>query len=523
MEMNNPLLWTMALTSVCAGVQAQTDVTDTYIKNSTISSNADWLHTGFNNFANDCAEAFSGSGGNVFSIRQVMTLPAGAYRLVGSAFYRQGSNALTAPDASKATMFAGDKSITVRPLASEPAVAGNPSGYSGGYVNNMSAANEAFGNGLYKNVLDFVLEEETTLEIGFKGTHDNGSSWFIVGDVKLYNLSLDATSAIANPSFESGNLDGWVNNGFQTQNNASYEDKVGSHYAEKWQANGSLPSSDLHQELSLPAGKYSLSVRGRFDGNGFYLYAGDRSVQIKRGTATIDNIVVDDKPLTVGVKLDGATSNWVRFDDFHLSVDMGNIPGELSQQLAIQINRMNGIAVNEGLDDRLSGLTLGASKIQGDINGFNFEDYKNYKEGNDKSLSVRIDSLTNEIDNALANYNAKKAADEAYADMRDALTSLANYIDTEVGKDYKAAAQKLYNDLDVWAEGFKGNAAEAYASGDLGKQADLYAQEAAAIIESIADAKTTIATGDKNMIAYQTVLNAIGAAKATYNNKYLIN
>ena len=96
----------------------------------------------------------------------------------------------------------------------------------------------------------------------------------------------DYTSRIVNPSFETNGLEGWINDGFQSQTNNSPADagwqKDGNVYAEKWvSASNKLGDASLHQIVTgLPNGQYVVRAVGHAinqNGNppvttGTYLY-----------------------------------------------------------------------------------------------------------------------------------------------------------------------------------------------------------------------------------------------------------
>ncbi len=159
------------------------DVTGQYIVNADLASNVDsWTKTdaGFVYEAR-VAEFYSGWGSldvTSGSLLQEVTLPAGKYRLSGKAFFRQGEVAHTNPAKSLGYMVAGDNKVLVKTLGSVEGLSA--------YANSRVDASAAFySQGLYDNVLEFTLAEETTLNIGFEATFDEMRSWFIVGEVKL--------------------------------------------------------------------------------------------------------------------------------------------------------------------------------------------------------------------------------------------------------------------------------------------------------------------------------------------------
>ena len=180
-------------------VQAQTgpeDITSQYLRSADFSSEEGWTQnlgeyeTAIGGYGFDTslqvAEAFAGNPDldvKAYSLTQEVTLPAGDYRMTGYAFFRQGATYDVAPTKSLAQMFAGDDAVTVPTLGSIEV--------EGSYANSMSmAATEFYDNNHYLNTLDFSLDAETSLTLGYKGTFDLTQSWFICGETRLYRMTV---------------------------------------------------------------------------------------------------------------------------------------------------------------------------------------------------------------------------------------------------------------------------------------------------------------------------------------------
>lgn len=179
-----------------------------------------------------------------------------------------------------------------------------------------------------------AITESTTYYFTFANTANNTASsgsdpvtqidWISLveccgDDIFTFSNPLDVTNFIVNPSFETGNLNGWTNQGMGTQNNNSFDKKNGTWYAERWQASGNLPNSSILQTLSnLPNGFYRLTVAAGFGGNGAYVVANDYKTEIHDNADYNVIANVTDGTLTVGVKLENSSSNYVRFDNFRL-------------------------------------------------------------------------------------------------------------------------------------------------------------------------------------------------------------
>ncbi len=159
-----------------------TDITSTYLTK---------------NYENQVIEVYAGwgalektSGEDV----QEVTLPAGDYRLTGRAFYRYGQSSSTDPSISTGYMFAGENETKVATLGSIEGLSS--------YADNVDQARTAFyTNNYYLNTLDFSLSEESTITIGYRCTHEVIKSWFIFGEMKLYQVALDAYLADYNAAY----------------------------------------------------------------------------------------------------------------------------------------------------------------------------------------------------------------------------------------------------------------------------------------------------------------------------------
>ena len=134
------------------------------------------------------------------------------------------------------------------------------------------------------------------------------------------------TWAIVNPSFETGSLSGWTNNGMAPQSNSSFAGKVGTFYAEAWQPNG---TRSLSQNVTgLPAGTYQLSFNALARGvTSASVTANDKSsaitIEDASNTYTIEEITVaDDGELAIAYEATGtgAGSSWVAIDNFQLTL-----------------------------------------------------------------------------------------------------------------------------------------------------------------------------------------------------------
>ena len=153
------------------------------IVNADLSSKNGWTVSGLENDSKldpslRAAEFYSGWGAlerpNGHLLQEV-TLPAGVYRLTGKAFFRQGNGAQDNPEKSLGYLVAGDNKVLVKTLGS-----------ANGTANNFSdGAKALYADETFNCVLEFTLDDETTLNIGYEVAFDDLKSWFIVGALTL--------------------------------------------------------------------------------------------------------------------------------------------------------------------------------------------------------------------------------------------------------------------------------------------------------------------------------------------------
>lgn len=184
--MKRHLLLAMLCIVGALNVSAQEDVTDQYLTNANLATqNSGWTQSGYTAWVTTSAvpvvEFWNWS--NQFSFSQTVTLPAGNYRIAVNSFYREswGGNGT---NNNMAWIYAGAKTQNVVALNSM----NDLSGYAGG--NDLERAASAFKQGKFSNEFDFELSEQSSIELGFKGTCPNGG-WCILGPVKLYKYSLE--------------------------------------------------------------------------------------------------------------------------------------------------------------------------------------------------------------------------------------------------------------------------------------------------------------------------------------------
>ena len=160
-----------------------------------------------NNF---CAEKFN----TAFDVYQTFTgLPAGNYRVTAQGFYRHGlpepayaafqNNA----EDGGAVLYANDASVPLASIFSDARKNGFPANGAGRWVtpgtnytvpDDMLSASTVFSAGFYVNTLDFRVESDGRLRLGFKKTSGAtpDGNWSIFDNIHLYIISLDDATAI---------------------------------------------------------------------------------------------------------------------------------------------------------------------------------------------------------------------------------------------------------------------------------------------------------------------------------------
>ncbi len=173
-------------------------------------------------------------------------------------------------------------------------------------------------------------------------------------EVVTYKFSLatpenpiEVTEKINNPSFDSGNLNGWSTSGGGNNDGVNYQGSTQttsdggslSKFAEDWvPSSGNGPNWSIYQTISgLPNGKYRLSAYIWADkqgdtelvAEGFWLFGKGLGDEV-RATAEIDpaaeslftpaevEFEVIDGTATIGFKVENANFNWSGVDQFRL-------------------------------------------------------------------------------------------------------------------------------------------------------------------------------------------------------------
>ena len=332
------ILTLVALLAFAGNAMAQKDITSQYITNATLSNGTTgWTVNNFNppvrgnntvGYASECYAGWGSLEKTTYSLKQTITLPAGNYRLVNYAFYREGEGANDNPTTSRAVLKAGNQSVAVKTLGS---ISGN-----NGFANNQAEGANCFDSKMYRNVVEFtVASDNTQIEIGLEGTFTVMRSWVICGMFELFDLDdvasvsspTDVTYAITNSGFEYRNATGWTVTDMAYQDN-NWGNKAGIGFMEKWQWDAGLGSNkQVTQTLTgLENGLYEISVyahninqrNGDAASTGMFLYANNDRTEIGAYGQYKVRTDVTNGTLEIKVALENCTGNWIAFDRFGL-------------------------------------------------------------------------------------------------------------------------------------------------------------------------------------------------------------
>lgn len=252
---------------------------------------------------------------------------------------------------------------------------------------------------------------------------------------------VDVTGLLVNPSFEDG-LIGWTNSLFALQSNA-WPKKTGTYFTEKWITSSAttvqgVANASISQTLKMavPNGKYKLTATAQglqqaftpplaTSPTGVSLFGNLASIEVGDSAIyTLDNIIVVDKTLTIGLKTVSATANWVAADNF---------------QLFYQGVDLNALATT------LSGLVTTANGITGVVQTAASTELSSAISEANTVLSNRTEATLNaSIARMTAAINAVNASKVSYSDLNVSIMSakdtVAKYYDLEINKTVVNAA-----------------------------------------------------------------------------------
>lgn len=186
-----------------------------------------------------------------------------------------------------------------------------------------------------------VVSHETALKTAIANVY--GAITLQTRKTTWTTFPYDATSAILNPSFESG-FTSWTNVGFGIQTNTSFDPKkTGTNYAEKWVTAGtSLTNLKVSQTINnIPNGLYLLKVpaqaiqqTGTVYPGGAFIFANNDSTEVFVLNDYSVSTTVTNNTLNIGFKVN-TTGNWVAVDNFQLTYVSDGSPYLLLNQTAL--------------------------------------------------------------------------------------------------------------------------------------------------------------------------------------------
>lgn len=309
---------------LCAMVLwGQTDVTSDYLTNADFTDGTNgWEFTQTTTSDKWAApeqeprvvEAYAGWGNlnmTEYTAKQAIILPAGFYRLEAYAFYRYGLTYDVDATKSLAYLYAGNNKKLVATLGS---ISTNS------YANTKAQASNAFAEGNYLNTLDFYVgADNTSIEVGVKGTHELKQSWFILGPVKLYRVdsdgiteiqTFDMTGRITNPDFP-GNSTGW----------SGTTPGFGSGVAEFYNK-----TFDMYQTLTgLPIGVYDVGCQGFYRMGG----ASDAATAHANGTEQLNAQLYANDASASLVSIFEAVRSDEKLADDDVQTSLGWVPNQM--------------------------------------------------------------------------------------------------------------------------------------------------------------------------------------------------
>lgn len=150
-----------------------------------------------------------------------------------------------------------------------------------------------------------------------------------IASVASMKAQTDVTHLIVNPDFEETINTGWANVGLGPQGNNEFTMKHGDTYIETWTGwGGTVGDRSIKQTISnVPLGVYTLTAgahniqqeRPNEKQTGAYIHINDRRTEVNLPGEYSVTATVGDGTLVLGAYTQGATGNWVCFDNFRLT------------------------------------------------------------------------------------------------------------------------------------------------------------------------------------------------------------
>lgn len=245
----------------------------------------------------------------------------------------------------------------------------------------------------------------------------------------------DVTNLITNPSFEDG-VNGWTNNGMQTQTNNEFTGKNGTtSYCEKWTAApNALPDSYVSQTISLENGVYRFSAMcgatqqgdSELKVEGVFVYANDVEMLIETAPTQAKQyncfVEVTNGSMTIGFKTVSTNANWIAWDEAKL-FSYGNATMDAVKTHCLQQEMM---AIVEAAQDYLGEPMQDALR-------------KEFMANADKIEGVTNEAAATDLLNTLSSqYEEIKACVNVYAKAKELIEKAEGAYE-----DWKTDADKL--------------------------------------------------------------------------------
>ena len=265
--------------------------------------------------------------------------------------------------------------------------------------------------------------------------------------------SVDRTSLIQNPSFETETTTGWIVNNMSRQNNSVFSLKKGSYYAESWVSIGQkIGDASVTQTLrNLPKGTYKLTasalhIQQSGSGSttnkgaaqkGVCLFAGSSATEVTamKQYAVTFAVLEEKANVEIGLKAEGATGNYLCVDNFTLQYTGEVTAASYAQELR-NLTGQGQALLDKGIqNDVAEALTAAVGTAQKAIEGT----------GTDDAGNTLYDEAA--LTEALVQLQAALKDGQASRDLYDALQERIDYAGKVAGwwEDVPRKATALAN------------------------------------------------------------------------------
>ncbi|MDO4994147.1 MAG: hypothetical protein Q4E32_03990 [Bacteroidales bacterium] len=201
----------------------------------------------------------------------------------------------------------------------------------------ITSGNNLYGNGSGKEAQQLHEAIVAAQSLSMSATAQEQADAIIaienaIGIYKRANASPSnpyvLTSLIENPSFETGDLEGWTSQNMAIQGNSAFGLKSGTYYVEKWTGRGGKVGDALIQQTitDMAPGRYRLRAASQniqentpsTAQSGAWLFANTSQQAVTTGQDYVFDFVLTSDQLTLGFKAEGATGNYLCIDNFRL-------------------------------------------------------------------------------------------------------------------------------------------------------------------------------------------------------------